>query len=198
MDYRLLGPLEVRVGDIAAPLGGKRQRSVLAVLLLRAGEVVSQDTLLDEVWGERPPAAARAQVHNCVSRLRHELGAEALLTRAPGYVLQARPEEIDSRRFEHAVVSARSLEPAERAAALWEALSMWRGAALADLAFEPFATGEAARLEELRLVALEMEQLRAFLLHLQRRRLEGPAAERVGHWTNSGNGRVRARRYNDR
>jgi len=62
MDYRLLGPLEVRVGDIAAPLGGKRQRSVLAVLLLRAGEVVSQDTLLDEVWGERPPAAARAQV----------------------------------------------------------------------------------------------------------------------------------------
>jgi DNA-binding SARP family transcriptional activator len=155
MDYRLLGPLEVRVGDIAAPLGGKRQRSVLAVLLLRAGEVVSQDTLLDEVWGERPPAAARAQVHNCVSRLRHELGAETLLTRAPGYVLQARPEEIDSRRFEHAVVSARSLEPAERAAALWEALSMWRGAALADLAFEPFATGEAARLEELRLVALE-------------------------------------------
>jgi DNA-binding SARP family transcriptional activator/tetratricopeptide (TPR) repeat protein len=155
MDYRLLGPLEVRVGDSAAPLGGKKQRSVLAVLLLRAGEVVSQDTLLDEVWGERPPPAAKAQVHNCVSRLRRALGAEALVTRAPGYVLQARPEEIDSRRFEHAVAAARTLEPAERASALWEALSMWRGPALADLAFEPFAAGEAARLEELRLVALE-------------------------------------------
>src|SRR5438552_6010349 len=155
MDYRLLGPLEVRVGDEAAALGGPRQRAVLAVLLLRAGEVVSQDALIDEVWGERPPAAAAAQVHNCVARLRGALGPDVLVRRPPGYVLQARPEEVDSRRFEHAVSAARALEPRERAAALREALSIWRGAALADLAYEPFAAGEAARLEELRLLALE-------------------------------------------
>jgi DNA-binding SARP family transcriptional activator len=155
MDYRLLGPLEVRVGDEAAALGGPRQRAVLTVLLLRAGEVVSQDALIDQVWGERPPGAAVAQVHNCVARLRRALGAEVLVRRPPGYVLHARPEEIDSRRFEHAVAAARALEPAERAAALREALSMWRGAALADLAYEPFAAGEAARLEELRLIAVE-------------------------------------------
>jgi len=155
MDYRLLGPLEVRVGEEAAALGGPRQRAVLAVLLLRAGEVVSQDTLIDQVWGERPPSAAAAQVHNCVARLRRSLGADVLVRRPPGYVLHARPEEIDGRRFEHAVAAARALEPAERAAALREALSMWRGAALADLAYEPFAAGEAARLDELRLIAVE-------------------------------------------
>ena len=155
MDYRLLGPLEARAGDRAVPLGGPKQRAVLAVLLLRAGETVSVDTLIDEVWGERPPVNVTATLHNCVSRLRKAIGTETIETRAPGYVLHARDEEIDARRFERALVAARALEPAERAAALREALSLWRGAALADLAFEPFAGAEAARLEELRLVALE-------------------------------------------
>ena len=155
MDYRLLGPLEARAGDRAVPLGGPKQRAVLAVLLFRAGETVSVDTLIDEVWGERPPVNVTATLHNCVSRLRKAIGTEAIETRAPGYVLHARDEEIDARRFERALVAARALEPAERAAALREALSSWRGAALADLAFEPFAGAEAARLEELRLVALE-------------------------------------------
>src|ERR1044071_8037065 len=118
MDSRLLGPLEGRVGEEAAALGGPRQRAVLTVLLLRVGEVVSQDTLIDQVWGERPPSAAAAQVHNCVARLRRSLGADVLVRRPPGYVLYARPEEIDGRRFEHAVAAARALEPAERAAAL--------------------------------------------------------------------------------
>ncbi|HST17510.1 MAG TPA: BTAD domain-containing putative transcriptional regulator [Gaiellaceae bacterium] len=155
MDYRLLGPLDVRAGDRAVALGGPKQRGVLAVLLLRAGQTVSVDTLIDEVWGERPPATVNANLHNCVSRLRKGLGAETIERRAPGYVLHARDDEIDARRFERALAASRTLEPAERAAALREALSMWRGAALADLAFEPFAEAEAARLEELRLVGLE-------------------------------------------
>jgi DNA-binding SARP family transcriptional activator len=155
VDYRLLGPLEVLAGDRSAALGGPVQRAVLTVLLLRPNEVVSVDTLIDQVWGERPPAAATASLHNCVARLRRELGAETVKTRPPGYLRQARPEEIDALRFERAIAAARALEPAERAAALSEALSMWRGPALADLAFQPFAEGEAARLEELRLIALE-------------------------------------------
>ena len=155
MDYRLLGPLEARAGDRAVPLGGPKQRAVLAVLLLRAGETVSVDTLIDEVWGERPPVNVTATLHNCIFRLRKAIGAEAIERRPPGYMLHARDEEIDARRFERALLAARALEPAERAAALREALSSWRGSALADLALEPFAEAEAARLEELRLVALE-------------------------------------------
>src|SRR5215831_5260088 len=155
MDYRLLGPLDVRAGERAVPLGGPKQRGVFTVLLLRAGQTVSVDTLIDEVWGERPPAAVTANLHNCIFRLRKGLGTETIERRAPGYVLHARDEEIDAHRFERALSSSRSLEAAERAAALREALSMWRGAALADVSFEPFAETEAARLEELRLVALE-------------------------------------------
>lgn len=154
MDYRFLGPLEARAGDRVVPLGGPKQRAVLAVLLLRAGETVSVDTLIDEIWGDRPPVNVTATLHNCISRLRNAIGADAIETRPPGYVLHARDEEIDARRFERALVAAQALEPAERAAALRESLSSWRGAALADLAFEPFAEAEAARLEELRLVAL--------------------------------------------
>ena len=155
MDYRLLGPLEALAGDRDVPLGGPKQRSVLTVLLLRAGETVSADTLIDEVWGERPPVNVTANLHNCISRLRKAIGAETIESRAPGYVLHARDDEIDARRFERALAAAGALEPAERAAALREALSLWGGAALADLAFEPFAEAEAARLEELRLVAIE-------------------------------------------
>ena len=155
MDYRLLGPLEALAGDRDVPLGGPKQRAVLTVLLLRAGETVSTDTLIDEVWGERPPVNVTATLHNCVFRLRKALGAETIERRAPGYVLHARDDEIDARRFERALAAAGALEPAERAAALREALSLWRGAALADLAFESFAEAEASRLEELRLVAIE-------------------------------------------
>ena len=155
MDYRLLGPLEALAGNRGVPLGGPKQRAVLAVLLLRAGETVSTDTLIDEVWGERPPVNVTATLHNCISRLRKAIGADAIESRAPGYLLRARDDEIDARRFERALAAAGPLDPAERAAALREALSLWRGAAPADLAFEPFAEAEAARLEELRLVALE-------------------------------------------
>jgi DNA-binding SARP family transcriptional activator len=162
MDFRLLGSLEVRHGDRLLPLGGAKQRSVLAVLLLHANQVVSIDTLLDLVWGERPPPSGTAYLHNCISRLRKELGPDVLETRSPGYVLHASVQEVDARRFERALVAARPLEPVERAAALVEALLLWRGPPLADFTFERFAAAEVARLEELRLVALE-ERLEAEL-----------------------------------
>jgi DNA-binding SARP family transcriptional activator len=162
MDFRLLGPLEVRSQGRALPLGGPKQRAVLAMLLLQPGEVVSTDRLIDELWGERPPKTVEAYIQNCIHRLRVVLGRDAIETRRPGYVLRADEDSIDAVEFERAVTAARALEPAERAAALREALGLWRGAPLADLAFEAFARGEIERLEELRVTALE-ERLEAEL-----------------------------------
>ena len=122
-----------------------RQRALLGYLLLRANEVVGQDRLVDALWGESPPATAVTALHGYVSRLRRLLGAARLETRPPGYVLHVAPDELDLHRF-------RDLLAQDRHA---EALALWRGPALADLAFEDFAQGEIARLEELRLSALE-------------------------------------------
>src|SRR5919204_577139 len=136
MDFRLLGPLEARSGDRTVPLGGPKQRAVLALLLLRANDVVAADTLIDELWGERPPPTAGAYLQNCVSRLRKALGPERIETRAPGYALRAEPDEIDARRFEREVAAARNAPAAERARALAAALALWRGELLADLTYE--------------------------------------------------------------
>lgn len=155
MEFLLLGPLEVRTAQERIPLGGPRQRAVLAELLLHAGSVVSMDTLLDDLWAGEPPPTAEAVVQNAVSRLRHALGREAIEHRAPGYVLCADPGAIDARRFERLVHDARPLPPAERAAALRDALALWRGSPFADLAYESFLQTEIARLDELRLNALE-------------------------------------------
>ena len=155
MEFFLLGPLEVRAGRERLPLGGPRQRAVLADLLLRPGTVVSMDGLIDDLWGAEPPLTAEAVVQNAVSRLRKALGRETIETRAPGYVLRVDPGAIDARRFERLVHDARPLPPAERSAALRDALALWRGAAFADLAFETFLQDEIARLDELRLTALE-------------------------------------------
>ncbi len=155
MEFRILGPLEVRDGDRLLPLGGPRQRAVLAVLLTRANEVVSAEKLIDELWGDEPPETAANVLQGYVSHLRKELGPDVLLTRAPGYLVQLEPGRLDLHRFERLLDEARA-ETAERAAAtLREALALWRGPALADFAYEPFAQAEIARLEELRLVALE-------------------------------------------
>jgi DNA-binding SARP family transcriptional activator/tetratricopeptide (TPR) repeat protein len=155
VEYLLLGPLEVRAARERLPLGGARQRAVLADLLLHAGSVVSMDTLIDDLWGAEPPATAEAVVQNAVSRLRKALGRNVIETRVPGYVLHADPGAIDARRFERLVHDARPLPPAERSDALRDALALWRGPAFADLAFEAFLQGEIARLDELRLTALE-------------------------------------------
>lgn len=156
MEFRLLGPLEARDRGRPLALGGPKQRGVLAMLLLRPNEVVSTDRLIDELWGDRPPKTVDAYIQNCVSRLRRVLGAEAIETRAPGYVLRADPNTIDAVQFERALAAAAALEPLERATALREALALWRGPALSDLAFERFAQDEVARLDELRLTALEL------------------------------------------
>ena len=153
--FLVLGPLEVRAGERSISLGGPRQRAVLADLVLHAGSVVSRDTLIDDLWAGRAPPTAEAVVQNAVSRLRHALGKEAIETRAGGYSLRAEPGVVDARRFERLVHDARPLPPAERSAALRDALALWRGSPFADLSYESFLQGEIARLDELRLTALE-------------------------------------------
>ena len=154
-EFRILGPLEVvgESGEVA--LGGQKQRALLGLLLVRAGEVVATDRLVDQLWGEHPPKTATTSLQNLVSQLRRALGPDLLVTRPPGYVLRVEDESLDLRRFEHLVAEARGSPPAERAAKLREALALWRGPPLADLAFETFAQTEIRRLEELRLEALE-------------------------------------------
>ena len=152
----MLGPLEVLADGRPLPLGGPRQRALLALLLLRANRVVSSDTLLDELWPGEPPLAGRAALRVRVSQLRKALGAEVVVTRPPGYVLVADPEQIDLHRFEGLLAEARSEQPERAAELLRDALGLWRGDPLAELAYESFAQAEIARLEELRLAALEL------------------------------------------
>ena len=161
--FRLLGPLQV-VGE-AGPVEvrGRRQRALLAVLLLNAGRVVSTDRLVHELWGERPPATAPASLRNLIAELRKALGPEAIVRRPPGYLLDVDADQVDVSAFERLLARARGAAPAERLELLSEALGLWRGPALADVAYEPFAQREVARLEELRRVALE-ERLEAELV----------------------------------
>jgi DNA-binding SARP family transcriptional activator len=155
MEFRLLGPLEVVEHGRSLVLGGAKQRALLALLLLHANEVVATERLIDELWGESPPVTVTKSIHVYVSRLRGELGEDRIVTRKPGYALRADPSEIDLARFESFLDEAAGAEPRAAAAGLREALALWRGAPLADLAYEPFAQATLARLDELRLTALE-------------------------------------------
>jgi DNA-binding SARP family transcriptional activator len=148
MEFRILGPLEVIDDAESLPLGGARQRALLALLVTRPNEVVSTDRLVDQLWGAQPPKTALNTVQYYISQLRKSLGADRIVTRPPGYEILVKPGELDLERFE-------ALLAQDNAGALREALALWRGPALADLAFEPFALAETARLEELRLAALE-------------------------------------------
>lgn len=156
MEYRVLGPLEVWSGRRPVQLRGSKPRAVLAVLVLHANEVVPSDRLLAELWGDHPPTHASAALHNHVSRLRQDLGPGAVETKRWGYLLRCELEEVDLERFERLLAgAAASLAAEDRRARLAEALSLWRGPALADLACEPALSLAIARLEDLRLVALE-------------------------------------------
>src|SRR5438105_4405085 len=155
MEFRILGPLEVVDDGRPVPLDRRRLRALLAFLLLHANEPLSSDRLIDEVWGPDPPKTAGASLQNYVSRLRKAIGAEAIVSQASGYVLRVDPERFDLARFERLTAEARGLETRERAQNLRAALALWRGPALDDLAFEPFARDEVGRLEEARLAALE-------------------------------------------
>jgi DNA-binding SARP family transcriptional activator len=164
MEFRILGPLEILDDEGASvALRGSRERAVLALLLLSANRVVSTERLADDLWGDRPPegAAHALQVH--VSRLRKALraagGDEVLVTRPPGYLLRVDPAAVDAVRFDDLLAQGR--EEAARgdhhqaAVTLRDALGLWRGPALADVADAPAARAEAARLEEASLAALE-------------------------------------------
>jgi YVTN family beta-propeller protein len=170
MQFRLLGPLEVEQEGRLLVLGSAKQRALLAILSLRANEVVSRDRLIDELWGERAPASALHSLDVYVSRLRKTLqangGERLLVTRAGGYLLRLEPEQLDLTCFERLLEEGRRALAAgnygRAAERLSEALALWRGPALADLAYEPFAAAEVERLEEQRLAALE-ERLEAEL-----------------------------------
>jgi DNA-binding SARP family transcriptional activator len=155
LEFRVLGPLEaVEQGRLLA-LGGAKQRALLGVLLLDANRVVSRDRLIDALWDEAPPAQARKALQVYISQLRKTLGKDAVETKAPGYLLHVEPGQLDLHRFQSLVAEAREAEPAATSTLLGEALSLWRGPPFADVGFEPFAQAEIARLEELRLDALE-------------------------------------------
>src|SRR4051794_24614559 len=158
MQFRILGPLEVAGDGLQVPLPGASLRALLALLLLHANEVVSSDRLLDDLWGEEPPGSGITALQVRVSQLRKAFGrgADRLETKAPGYLLRVGPEELDLDRFTRLLGDAEGADPAVAAARLREALALWRGPPLADLAYEPFAQAPIARLEELRLAALEL------------------------------------------
>jgi DNA-binding SARP family transcriptional activator len=163
MDFRILGQLEVFDEGRAVSLGGTKQRALLGRFLVHANETLTTDRLIDEVWGERPPANAAKTLQMQISRLRKALAADAddglIVTREHGYQLRIDPERLDSHRFKRlSAEGARVLaggRPESAAETLERALSLWRDAPLTDLSYEPFAQGEIARLEDLRAGTLE-------------------------------------------
>jgi peptide/nickel transport system substrate-binding protein len=157
--FAVLGPIELWVEGRLVPLGGPKQRALLAFLLLHANQAVSRDRLIDALWGESPPPSASESLDAYVYRLRKLVGHDRLVRRGSGYVLSVEAGELDADRFGLLVTGARVAADAgdSRGAAkmLTEALGLWRGPALADVLYEPFASGPARQLEERRLTALE-------------------------------------------
>jgi DNA-binding SARP family transcriptional activator/ABC-type transport system substrate-binding protein len=194
MELRLLGPLEVLVSGRLVEFGARQQRLVLALLALHPNEVVAADRLIDELWGETPPTTAAKSLQVQISRLRKVLaeeGSDRLLTRAPGYLLVLREGERDIDRFEQLIEQGRSYvaasEPARGLEALRSALALWRGPPLADFTYDSFALPEIARLEELRLTAVEervdaelaLGRHAALVGELERLTAENPLRERL-------------------
>jgi predicted ATPase/DNA-binding SARP family transcriptional activator len=166
VQFRLLGSVEVIAGGRELSLGTRQQRALLATLVLRLNRVVSRDELIDQLWGEAEPPSAATSLHSLVSRLRRLLadadggaGGIVLETREPGYLLRADPACVDAHRFERLVSDARELlaggGAARAAPLLRQALALWRGRALLDVADAGRTRVEADRLEEARLGAVE-------------------------------------------
>nr|WP_226899141.1 BTAD domain-containing putative transcriptional regulator [Nonomuraea phyllanthi] len=160
VQFGILGPLLVRSpGGDPLPIGGPRPRALLALLLLDAGRMVSVERLVDGQYGDRPPAEAANAIQAQISRLRRSLPAGLIEFHGAGYRLAVSPDDVDAHRFERLSREGRRLLAAglvtEAAAALREAVDLWRGPALADVADAPFAGPQAVRLEELRLSAVE-------------------------------------------
>jgi DNA-binding SARP family transcriptional activator/tetratricopeptide (TPR) repeat protein len=191
MEVRLLGSLELAEDALPVAVGGVRQRAVLALLVLHANQVVPAERLLVELWGEDAPPTAVNALQAAVSRLRRALPKGRLITRPVGYLFRAAPDEVDVERFEQLLASGREAlargAAADAAGLLRQALGLWRGPALADFRFDPFAQAEIARLEELRLDCIE-ERIEADLAlgaagelvgELQRLTAEQPLRERL-------------------
>lgn len=167
MEFRILGPLEVEARGQTLPLGGPKQRALMALLVTHANRVVSVDRLIEGLWGAAPPARASETIQVYVSQLRKQLEPDrkpglpyqVLVSRRPGYLVRVGPDELDTYRFERQRDAAASalIEGDAHAAAKSsrQALALWRGPALAEFAAEPWAVGEAGRLNELRLQTLE-------------------------------------------
>ena len=160
--FGILGPLEVRLGGSLVPVGGPRQRALLALLLCHANRVVSRDQLVDELLGDQPAGSAERMLRVQISRLRKAVaggGPPRVLARPPGYLLRVEPGELDLDVFEQRVAAGRDAlgrgDPGRAAVLLRGAESLWRGRPLADLEFEPFARFEVQRLEAQRLLAAE-------------------------------------------
>jgi predicted ATPase/DNA-binding SARP family transcriptional activator len=158
-EFRVLGPVEAVRSGQPLRLGGRRQRWLLALLLLEPGRAISSDRLIDELWQDKPPRGAEGTLRVYVSRLRSALGENALFARPPGYVLDIEDELVDARRFERLYREGR--DALARGAAglaadrLGAALALWQGPAFSDVRDGGIVADEARRLDELRLVALE-------------------------------------------
>ena len=159
LEFRLLGPLEARLDDQVLALGGARQRALVALLLLRANEVVSRDRLIEDLWRDHAPETASNALAALVTRLRRVLPADVLITKPGGYSIEIEPDSIDVQRFERLVDDGRSALAAgdytDASDRLRQALLLWRGSPLADFTYEPFAEPAILQLEELRITALE-------------------------------------------
>jgi WD40 repeat protein/DNA-binding SARP family transcriptional activator len=166
MELRLLGPVEVLADGFPLKLGGKQRRTLLAILAVNAGRAVSTDRIIDELWGESPPEAARKSVQAHIAHLRRTLNVEdqVLASTNNGYILQVESETLDIHRFERLFEEGRQLLQADPRAAiekLEQALALFRGAPLTGLADEAHSLRvETSRIEELRLAAVE-ERLEA-------------------------------------
>jgi class 3 adenylate cyclase/tetratricopeptide (TPR) repeat protein len=160
LEIRVLGPLEVRVGFHTVPLRAYKPRALLADLIVHGGEVVSRDRLIDDLWGSDAPASAQHALDVYMSELRKPLPSGVLATHPTGYRLVLDAAQVDVQRFERLLAEGRrrlaSGEPEHAATSLREGLALWRGDALADFTYEPFAQTEIARLEELRHEAVEL------------------------------------------
>jgi DNA-binding SARP family transcriptional activator len=164
VEFKILGDTEVHVDGQPIAIGGPRTKAVLAMLVVNAGAIVAADVLQDELWPDQPAGRAAANLQVRMSELRGALRAcgqdQRLVTRPPGYLLRAERDEVDASRFEALLARGREALTAGDAPSaadhLREALALWRGPALAGLTDVPLARSEAARLEEVRLEALEL------------------------------------------
>jgi DNA-binding SARP family transcriptional activator len=191
VEFRILGPLEVRHEGRPVQIGGAKERALLALLLLQAGEQVSVDRLIDELWGESPPPTARKSVQVRIAGLRRAIRGDVLLTRGDAYLARLGPNQLDLHRFEQLLSEGTDAlaagDPSAALTTLNEALGLWRGPALADFTYESFAQEAIARLGELRVHALEsrIEAQLALGLHeaviaqLEELVLEHPFRERL-------------------